>query len=159
MGDWSVKKLTEDNHVSGEPGNALKALLALCAEQGKFASVDEEYYRTFLNLTNAEVESITIALMLGHGTTVRRLAASHADPAARVARFIVNGFATLSTGILQFDCFGRPRCCAPPGPDPSPTTDAAIEARLEEIRPWVLEKVRQALPWILSRSEAGAPPP
>ncbi len=148
-----MKKLSEDHRPSGQPGDALEAFLALCAEQGKFASVDEEYYRTFLNLTNPEVESIAIALMVGHESVVRRLAASHPDPAARVTRFIANGLATLSTGILQFDSFGRPRCCAPLGPDPSPETEAAMDVRLEEMRPLVLDTVRQLLPWLLSRPQ------
>jgi hypothetical protein len=134
-----------------QPGNALEAFHALCAEQGKFAAVDEEYYRAFLGLTPTQVESITIALLLDNETTVRRLAAGHADPVARVARFIVNGFATLSTGILQFDAFGRPRCCAPIGPEPSQAIDAAIDARLEEIQPIVLNTVRHMLPWLGSR--------
>jgi hypothetical protein len=153
-----MNKLTEHNSRSGQAENALEAFLAVCAEHGKFGSVDEEYYRRFLNLTNAEVESITIALMLGHEDVVRRLAATHADPAARVARFVSNGFATVSTGILQFDSFGRPRCCAPLGPEPSPETEAAMDVRLEEFRPTVLETVRQALPWFLSRQRQAAPP-
>jgi len=136
------------------PGNALEAFQALCAEQGKFAAVDQEYYRTFLSLTQAQVESIAIGLMLGHEATVRGLSGTHADPVARVARFILNGFATLSTGILQFDAFGRPRSCAPIGPEPSQATDAAIDARLEEIQPIVLETVRHMLPWLVSRPRA-----
>jgi hypothetical protein len=115
--------------------------------------VDEEFYRTFLNLTNAEVESMAVALMLGHEGIVRRLAASHADPVARITRFVINGLATLSTGILQFDVFGRPRCCAPLGPEPSPETEAAMDVRLEEMRPLVLDTVRQLLPWLLSRPQ------
>jgi hypothetical protein len=120
-------------------------------------SVDEEVYRTFLVLTNAKVESMAIALMLGHEGIVRRLAASHADPAARITRFVMNGLATLSTGILQFDVFGRPRCCAPLGPEPSPETEAAMDVRLDEIQPIVLGAVRHMLPWLLSRPEPVAP--
>jgi hypothetical protein len=152
-----MKESSKEN-LPRPPGNALEAFQALCAEQGKFGVVDEEYYRAFLNLTRTQVESVAIALMLDNETTVRRLAAAHADPVARVARFIVNGFATLSTGILQFDAFGRPRCCAPIGPEPSQAMDAAIDARLEEIQPIVLDTVRHILPWLRSRPAQGVPP-
>jgi hypothetical protein len=151
-----MKESSKEN-LPRQPGNALEASQALCAEQGKFAAVDEEYYRAFLNLTPTQVESIAIALLLDNETTVRRLAVAHADPVARVARFLVNGFATLSTGILQFDAFGRPRCCAPIGPEPSEAMNAAIDARLEEIQPMVLGTVRHMLPWLESRSGRAVP--
>jgi hypothetical protein len=55
------------------PKDIIDCIEALAAENGHFEPVDEDYYLSFLDLTQPEIEKLAVAVMLDREKEVRRL--------------------------------------------------------------------------------------
>ena len=134
-------------------GPVTEAIERNAAQDGCFGVVNEDYYQTFLNLSQQQVEKLAVAVMLDQEKSVRHLATGQTDAAAvtRVAALVQNVFVALSLGLSRFDAFGCLGFVARVGDEPEPRTDAALERRYAEIAPIITNIVRRTLPWLLSR--------
>jgi hypothetical protein len=124
------------------------------AESGHFEGVDEDYYRAFLELSQAQIEKLTMAIMLSHERDVRRLAGGLTNSAAvdRVTKLVRNVFHAISIGLAQFDAFGQLGFVSRIGPKPwDVDMDEPLERKHAEIAPMIENTVRRDLPWLLSR--------
>ena len=124
----------------------------MAGASGHFEPVDEQYYRAFVELTQAQVERLAVTVMLDQEKEARRLANSCDATAAaeRVAKLVSNVFSAISIGLARFDAFGRLGFVARIGPEPTAEMDKALERRLAEIEPVIGNTVRRTLPWLLS---------
>jgi hypothetical protein len=135
------------------PRDIIGAVEELAARNGCFEPADEDYYHQFLNLTQAQLEKLAVAVMLDQEREVRRLAGGQTDPRAvgRVSKLVRNVIGTIGMGVARFDAFGRLGFVSRIGFEPELETDAALERRYEETAPMVENIVRRTLPWLLSR--------
>ncbi len=135
------------------PKDIIDYIEALAAEHGHFEPVDENYYQAFMNLTQQQIEKLSIALMLDQENEVRRLAAGKTDPNAveQVSEFVGNMFTGISLGFARFDAFGNFGFVARIGFEPTVEMHAIIEEKFKLIEPMIANTVRRTLPWLLSR--------
>lgn len=126
----------------------------MATEHGHFEGIDENYYRGFLELTQAQIEKLAVAVMLDQERQVRKLAGESTDAAAvqRVTEFVRRVFTVISVGLSRFDAFGRLVFVSRIGLKPwDVDMDDALERRYAEIAPMIENIVRRTLPWLLSR--------
>jgi hypothetical protein len=164
---WRVESLSQVNQGESRGGRArgvgesarrasdrdkvTDVVKRFAAEHREIEGIDENYYRAFLELTQAQVEKLAVAVMLGHEREVRRLAGGRTDAAA-VQRVVRSFLHAISTGLARFDPFGRLVFVSRIGPKPwDVDTDDALERRYAEIAPMIENIVRRTLPWLLSR--------
>jgi hypothetical protein len=136
------------------PRDLIDAIEAVAAQQGNIEAVDADYYRDFINLTQAQVEKLVVAIMLEHDREVRRLAVTEpkSEAVIRVARLVQNIMFMIGVGLARFDVFGRLTFVSRVGPEPFEVNlDEALKTRLAAIEPVVANLVRRSLPWLLSR--------
>lgn len=136
------------------PRDIIDAIEAIAAQRGNIEAVDADYYRDFINLTQAQVEKLAVAIMLEHDREVRRLAVS--DPknegVTRVSKLVQSTMLMIGIGLARFDVFGRLTFVSRIGPEPFDVDlDQALDARLAAVEPIVTNLVRRSLPWLLSR--------
>ena len=81
-----------------------EAIEKLTGEHGHFEGIYENYYQRFLELTEAQVEKLAVAVMLDQEREVRRLADGRTDATAvqRVTEFVRSVFHVISIGVSRF---------------------------------------------------------
>ena len=116
-------------------------------------AVDENDYEAFLDLTQQQIEKLTVAVMLDQEKEVRRLAVGAVDPAAtaRITKLVRNVPGTISIGVARFDAFGRLGFVSCVGPESTVEIDTALARKYQAIEPMIANTVRRTLPRLLSR--------
>ena len=86
------------------PKDIIDHIEAIAAEHGHFEPVDENYYQTFVELNQRQIEKLAIALLLDQEKEVRRLAGGKTDPDAveRVSKFLRNSRCALVKRASDF---------------------------------------------------------
>lgn len=135
------------------PKDIIDYIEAFAAENGHFEPVDEDYYQAFLELTQAQIEKLAVAVMLDQEKEVHRLAGGQTseESVERVANLVRNMFTGISIGLARFAAFGRLGFVARIGPEPTVEMDEAMERKFELVEPMITNVVRRTLPWLLSR--------
>lgn len=135
------------------PKDIIDHIEALASEHGFVECVDESFYQAFLDLTQEQIEKLTLILMLDQERVVRQIASDkpEVESQERISQLLLSMFTALSTGLAQFDPFGNFGFVARVGEEPSEEMEQAIERKFELIKPIIGNVVRRTLPWLLSR--------
>ena len=138
------------------PKDLIDAIEEIAARNGNTQEVGEPFYRAFLEMTAADVERLTIIVMLNNEKEVRRLCGGKPDERGitKVTRFSTTSITIMSRGLAMIDMFGVYGMTARIGPEPTPDTDKGLSGLSDRIAPWVQDAVRRALPWFLQQPQA-----
>lgn len=135
------------------PKDIIDAMQEIAAKNGSFQPVDEAYYESFLDLTAADFERLTIVMMLNHEKEIRRLSGGRTDADAieAVAQFIARVLHIMSMGLGTLDGVANFGITARVGPEPSPEMAERLNKSRVEARPVIKDVVERFLPWLLTK--------
>jgi hypothetical protein len=113
-----------------------------CGQSGSVAEVGAEYYKSFLALTDAEMEVLVRAALNAQAKESRRLTFAEPGAAAsdRLIRFASNTISVIAIGLARFNDFAQLRLYKRVGPEPEPDVHDAMTEKVANARP-IIERV------------------
>lgn len=131
----------------------IEHLEEIAARSGSFQKVSEKTYQEFINLSDAEIDRLSVVIMLNQEKDVDRLAGNlpKAEAVKRVTEFVDGFLWMIARGFCAVDIHGGLVMTARDGPDPSEKMSEKIELFRKRSRLLVEETVIRALPWFLEQ--------
>lgn len=125
----------------------------LAAKSGSFQKVSEQTYQEFINLSDAEIDRLSVIIMLNQEKDVGRIAGnlSKAEAVKRVTEFVAGFLWMMGRGFCAVDIHGGLVMTARDGPDPSGETAEKMKRFRKTSQPLVEETVTRALPWFIEQ--------
>lgn len=135
------------------PKDLIDAIEEIAAKNGNFQQVDENYYLSFLELTAADIERLTVVMMLNQEKEVRRISAGRADAESikAVGKFVTGSLRIMSFGLGALDRIASFGMTARIGPEPTPDMVDRLNKYWDERGPVIEDAVVRSLPWLLSQ--------
>lgn len=135
------------------PEDLIDAIEQIAAKNGSFQQVDEDYYLSFFELTGADIERLTVIIMMNHEKEVHRLSAGRVDKdsIASVAKFVTGSLRVMSFGLGTLDRFANFGMTARVGPEPSAEMVGRLNQHWDDKGSVVESAVGRSLAWLLSQ--------
>jgi hypothetical protein len=135
------------------PKDLIDAIEEIAAKKGNFQKVDEDYYLSFFELTPADLERLTIVMMLSHEKEVRRISAGRADADSikAVGKFVVGSLRIMSFGLGTLDRLASFGITARVGPEPTPELVERLNTYWDEQSRSIEDTVGRSLAWLLAQ--------
>ncbi len=125
----------------------------IAARSGSFQKVSEATYQEFVNLSDSEIDRLSMVIMLNQEKDVDRLAGNlpKAEAVKRVTEFVEGFLWMIGRGFCAVDLHGGLVMTARDGPEPSDEMSEKIKLFRLRSRAVVEETVIRALPWFLEQ--------
>ena len=125
----------------------------IAARSGSFQKASEATYQEFVNLSDSEIDRLSMVIMLNQEKDVDRLAGNlpKAEAVKRVTEFVEGFLWMIGRGFCAVDLHGGLVMTARDGPEPSDEMSEKIKLFRLRSRAVVEETVIRALPWFLEQ--------
>lgn len=123
--------------------NILKAIFEICEREGYFVKVDPEFYQSFVNYSDKEMEAVIECIVRDRAHVIRKkVESSQWNTKEEVYEFIISHLEMVALGILQFrEKDLRLVFHKPVGEPPDEEMERKLDKRIRGSLPLIIKKV------------------
>lgn len=123
--------------------NILKAIFEICERKGCFVKVDPEFYQSFVNYSDKEMEAVIECIVRDRAHVIRKkVESSQWNTKEEVYEFIISHLEMVALGILQFrEKDLRLVFHKPVGEPPDEEMERKLDKRIRGSLPLIIKKV------------------